>query len=537
MTYEPVSGRLLTQTSYPDGEDHAGHRAHDDADVHDQLRAADAAAVERSRPTTSSPTSPRSTGRASLQGGAHVGTKYTVDTATGNVTAVTRTPTAAGTPTSATYCNGTDCPKGLVKSETDEVGDVTTYGDFDANGLPQTMVDPKGNDIASGFPVPAGHPGSAHAAEHRWLYRYDAVGNLLSSSDPRNPDAQSNPTVADAEREVHDRVHLRRVRPRHQAGDAEGLGQRQRTSPRAGPTTATATSSRDANAGTGRSTTATFSKTDQPLTVTQDGLVARQQRPAGNAYTARRGRRRSPTTPTTCSSARTDPRGARRPASDGPDCRTPRSGRATTPGRVVAEIRTHATETPAQSARWRWTRAATSSARSTRSATPTPTATAATPTPAPPRRRSPTATATSTTTSRGCATVLRLQQGRRDHVADRAPGARRRHRLDRKIDEYDYDADGNVVKHVLPRNYHDRPTGFTSARATSPTPTSTTTATSCDSRSTRYGRGHRVNAPRRRRGRLDDDAARRDRRDAAPRTTAPTRTSPRTTPTTPTATC
>ncbi len=57
-------------------------------------------------------------------------------------------------------------PNGEITSETDQMGNVTQYplADFDASGMPQTKIDPRGK---------------------KWQYRYDAVGNVLSVTDPR----------------------------------------------------------------------------------------------------------------------------------------------------------------------------------------------------------------------------------------------------------------------------------------------------------------------------------------------------------------
>ena len=60
----------------------------------------------------------------------------------------------------------------------------TTYGPFDANGLPQKVVDPEGND---------GEPGDG-ASEHTWLYYYDTVGNLEHVVDPRGTQGLSPET-------------------------------------------------------------------------------------------------------------------------------------------------------------------------------------------------------------------------------------------------------------------------------------------------------------------------------------------------------
>jgi RHS repeat-associated protein len=61
---------------------------------------------------------------------------------------------------------------GEIKKKVTEVGDTTTYSDFDANGQPQTMVDARQNANEPGY-------------DGTWHYRYDPVGNLLAVTDPR----------------------------------------------------------------------------------------------------------------------------------------------------------------------------------------------------------------------------------------------------------------------------------------------------------------------------------------------------------------
>ena len=60
-----------------------------------------------------------------------------------------------------------------ISKETNEVGDVVTYSDYDANGLPQVMTDGRGNETA------------ALLTDGRSIYHYDTVGNLLTETDPR----------------------------------------------------------------------------------------------------------------------------------------------------------------------------------------------------------------------------------------------------------------------------------------------------------------------------------------------------------------
>lgn len=50
--------------------------------------------------------------------------------------------------------------------------DVTTYSNYDANGLPQLRTDPRGNETSA-------------AGDGEWRYAYDEVGNLLTVTDPR----------------------------------------------------------------------------------------------------------------------------------------------------------------------------------------------------------------------------------------------------------------------------------------------------------------------------------------------------------------
>ena len=93
-----------------------------------------------------------------------------VTTINGNLTDETD---PAGTVTRMTYDT-----KGQVTAETRDYGSgrlnrKTTFADFDPSGLPQQVVDPLGNESG-------GNP-----AQHRWLYRYDAYGNVVKAVDPR----------------------------------------------------------------------------------------------------------------------------------------------------------------------------------------------------------------------------------------------------------------------------------------------------------------------------------------------------------------
>jgi YD repeat-containing protein len=99
------------------------------------------------------------------------GVSYTVDDA-GNVTSQAYDGKAAAT---THYAAG---GHGLPDYAVDEVGDKTTYADYDANGLPRTVTDPRGN-TGTTDPETSGI----------WRYDYDAVGNLLAVTDPRGTEA------------------------------------------------------------------------------------------------------------------------------------------------------------------------------------------------------------------------------------------------------------------------------------------------------------------------------------------------------------
>ena len=79
-------------------------------------------------------------------------------------------PDAKGNVLSRTNAEGfkaitTYAARGMVTSERDEVGNLTTYRNFDPNGLPREQVDPRGN---------------------LWQYRYDSVANTTAIIDPRH---------------------------------------------------------------------------------------------------------------------------------------------------------------------------------------------------------------------------------------------------------------------------------------------------------------------------------------------------------------
>lgn len=67
---------------------------------------------------------------------------------------------------------------GQITKEVQDAGSgklrlTTTYADYDKNGMPGTVVDPRGNEQGG------------VAANHTWSYRYDEVGNLINAVDPR----------------------------------------------------------------------------------------------------------------------------------------------------------------------------------------------------------------------------------------------------------------------------------------------------------------------------------------------------------------
>jgi RHS repeat-associated protein len=65
---------------------------------------------------------------------------------------------------------------GQVTSQTDETANTTKYESYDANGLAQAKIDPRGSASEA-----QGHDRNVG----RWLYRYDAGGNMLYATDPR----------------------------------------------------------------------------------------------------------------------------------------------------------------------------------------------------------------------------------------------------------------------------------------------------------------------------------------------------------------
>lgn len=71
---------------------------------------------------------------------------------------------------------------GQLSSQTNETGDLTTFPTYDANGLPVVKIDPRGN--------------ASHTDPNigRWLYSYDAVGNLKTETDPRGATSSDTQT-------------------------------------------------------------------------------------------------------------------------------------------------------------------------------------------------------------------------------------------------------------------------------------------------------------------------------------------------------
>ncbi len=65
--------------------------------------------------------------------------------------------------------------QGRVTSETDEEGNVTKYEGFHPSGQPKVMIDPRGTS----------HEGGDAETDHRWIYKYDLVGNVTDVTDPR----------------------------------------------------------------------------------------------------------------------------------------------------------------------------------------------------------------------------------------------------------------------------------------------------------------------------------------------------------------
>lgn len=74
---------------------------------------------------------------------------------------------------------------GRTESETDELGHVTRYDDFDATGQPQTVVESE-------------NPAGTDPGQRTWRYCYDAAGNVVRVTDPRGIAVDCASTEADA---------------------------------------------------------------------------------------------------------------------------------------------------------------------------------------------------------------------------------------------------------------------------------------------------------------------------------------------------
>ncbi|MCW2986565.1 MAG: repeat protein, partial [Conexibacter sp.] len=455
MTYEHATGMLTSQTTFPDGEATPATKRTTQLDY--KLSRGAAALRPATDPADSYVADlvqiqqPRA-----LPGGAHVGTKFTIEEPTsGDVTGnVTQTQDLDGTGTATNaYCNGTDCPRGLIRQETDEVGNITTYDNFDPNGLPQTVVDPKGN-ASPGVTSPT-------PAAHRWLLRYDAVGNLLSSSDPRNTDAQTNPTVTTpAARyttkftyDAFDRA-ITKVTPKKSSADTYIT--ENYTYDRNGNLVG------DTNPGTGRTTTATFSASDQPLTVTQTGWARTGSDPRGNTYTTRPEVTTFSYDDTNLLVSRTDPRGASGVPAGGGSPSLPYTTEWTRDpaGRVVAESR-HATSTVhvqsfALDPRGNIVGQNDAARNNDPDGNPA-TNDALTP------QAAADAAASAIATSQLSKLRTSMAYDRADElVAQTERPAPTDSTGSPRTNKYVYDVDGNLVKQILPRDDHDVPAGFTS---------------------------------------------------------------------------
>ena len=140
---------------------------------------------------------------------------------------------------------------GQITSETDEVGNVTTYGDFHATGQPQSVVDPKGNKYD---PPP----------KLRWIYHYDAAGNVTEVTDPRGDDgtalgAPHTRYTTTLTYDPFDRVTSEKV-PKDSGASTPDFIVRSRTYDRNGNVLASVD-------GEDKTTTITHTKMDQPATV------------------------------------------------------------------------------------------------------------------------------------------------------------------------------------------------------------------------------------------------------------------------------
>ncbi|MDX6587266.1 MAG: hypothetical protein QOI31_1739 [Solirubrobacterales bacterium] len=107
----------------------------------------------------------------------------------GNPTAQLSPADAQGSPGEATAAYN---QYGQVTEEINEAGEKTTYGSYDANGMPQVVTDPEAFDDDSDDPE-VKTAADEDDGPHRWLYTYDDVGNLRSVTDPRGAGATLSP--------------------------------------------------------------------------------------------------------------------------------------------------------------------------------------------------------------------------------------------------------------------------------------------------------------------------------------------------------
>ncbi|MDQ3741099.1 MAG: hypothetical protein M3389_09170, partial [Actinomycetota bacterium] len=102
--------------------------------------------------------------------------------------------------------------RGQIVRETDEVGNVTSYDEFDPNGMPREKIDPRGNEQG------------AARDDHRWIFRYDAVGNVLAVTDPRGArtggvDDERTAYTTKLTYDALDRLREERIPKRSEAGE------------------------------------------------------------------------------------------------------------------------------------------------------------------------------------------------------------------------------------------------------------------------------------------------------------------------------
>ncbi|WP_445148359.1 RHS repeat-associated core domain-containing protein [Baekduia sp. Peel2402] len=461
MTYDAMSGLLKTQTTYPDGDDTTAHAG--------TGRTTTLTYTLSNGKTSLRPSSdPNTNFVADLTGienprtapgsSAKVGWTFDVSTDSGNVN--WRQDRVGGPKSYTDYCTSADgatCPVGQVKAETDEVGNVTTYNDYDASGMPQTVIDPKGNPQSTrdtGYPTPP-NPNTATASAHRWRYRYDTVGNVLAQVDPRN--TQTTPDNTYTTRltyDAFDRV-IQKISPKKSASSQY--------------VTETYTYDRndnlvgESNPGTGRILAAAFSATDQPLTVTETGWSRNSSDPRGNTYTTRPEVTTFSYDETDLLVSRTDPRGASGvPASGGsPNLPYTTEWTRDPAGRVVAETR-HATSAIHVQALALDPRGnVVGQVDAARNANPdgnVNTNDAYTP------QAAADAAAAAIATNQLSKLRVSMAYDRVDELTSQTerPSPSETTTATPRTNKYTYDADGNVVKHVLPRDDHDVPAGFTS---------------------------------------------------------------------------